>query len=77
MLCIHLVVIIVAHACMLNIATYVETAFTYIPCNNLLSQVCASLRPARACFLKIDPVRIVGMPVCVCVCVPAPEAINN
>ena len=32
-------------------------------------------------FLKIDPVRIVGMRacvrVCVCVCVSAPEAINN
>ena len=33
--------------------------------------------PARAWFLKIDPVRIVGMRACVCVCVSAPEAINN
>ena len=33
------------------------------------------LNQARAWFLKIDPVRIVGM--CVCVCVSAPEATNN
>ena len=33
----------------------------------------------RAWFLKIDPVQIVGMRVrvCACVCVSAPEAINN
>ena len=44
-----------------------------------LNQVRASRRPARAWFLKIDPVRIVGMRVCVCVCVcvSAPEATNN
>ena len=32
-----------------------------------------------AWFIKIDPVRIVGMRVrvCACVCVSAPEAINN
>ena len=35
------------------------------------------LNQARAWFLKIDPVRIVGMLACVCVCVSAPEAINN
>ena len=37
------------------------------------------LNQARAWFLKIDPVRIVGMHACVrvCVCVSAPEAINN
>ena len=35
----------------------------------------AGHRPARAWFLKIDPVRIVGMRVCVCV--SAPEATNN
>ena len=29
------------------------------------------VRPACAWFLKIDPVRIVGMRVCVCVCVRA------
>ena len=31
------------------------------------------LNQVRAWYLKIDPVRIVGM----CVCVSAPEAINN
>ena len=42
-------------------------------------RACHSL--ARAWFLKIDPVRIIGMCVCVCVhvcmCVPVSEAINN
>ena len=33
-----------------------------------LNQVCTGLRLARAWFLKIDPVWIVGMHVCVCVC---------
>ena len=44
-----------------------------------LNQARAGHRPARAWFLKIDPVRIVGMHVrvCVLVCVSAPEAINN
>ena len=45
-----------------------------------LNQTRAGL-PVRAWFLKIDPVRIVGMRVRVCmcvrVCVSAPEAINN
>ena len=36
-----------------------------------------NLNQARAWFLKIDPVRIVGMRICVCVCVSAPEAINK
>ena len=40
-----------------------------------LKQARAGLRPARSWFLKIDPVRIVSMHVCVCVSVP--EAINN
>ena len=35
----------------------------------LLNQARAGRRPARAWFLKIDPVRIVGMRACVCVCV--------
>ena len=37
------------------------------------------LNQARAWFLKIDPVRIVGMRVhvCACVCVSTPEAIIN
>ena len=39
----------------------------------LLNQAHAGHRSARTWFLKIDPVRIVG----VCVCVSAPEAINN
>ena len=34
----------------------------------LLNQVHAGLWPARARFLKIDPVRIIGMRACVCVC---------
>ena len=41
----------------------------------LLNQARAGLRAAHAWFLKIDPVRIVGMRVHVCV--SAPEAINN
>ena len=40
-----------------------------------LNQARAGRRPARAWFLKIDPVRIVG--VRVCVRVSAPEATNN
>ena len=40
-------------------------------------QVALFLNQARAWFLIIDPVRIVSMRVCVCVCVSAPEAINN
>ena len=40
-----------------------------------LNQGHAGLRPARAWFLKIDPVWIVSMRVYVCVF--APEAINN
>ena len=42
-----------------------------------LNQVRAGHRPVCAWFLKIDPVQIVGMRVCACVCVSAPEAINN
>ena len=48
--------------------------------NNILAflnQVCAGRRLARAWFLKIDPVQIVVMHVCVCVCVSAPKAINK
>ena len=39
----------------------------------LINQVRTSLWPVRVWFLKIDPVWIVGM----CVCVSVPEAINN
>ena len=35
--------------------------------NDFLNQARAGLWPARAWFRKIDPVRIVGMHVCVCV----------
>ena len=46
------------------------------PLDNLfLNQACAGLQPVLIWFLKIDPVRIIGMRVCVCV--SAPEAINN
>ena len=41
----------------------------------LLNQARAGHRPAHAWFLKIDPVQIVCMRVCVCV--SAPKAINN
>ena len=34
----------------------------------LLNQARAGRRAVRAWFLKIDPVRIVGMRACVCVC---------
>ena len=41
-------------------------------CILFLNQARAGLWPARAWFLKIDPVRIVSMRVaCVCVCVRA------
>ena len=43
----------------------------------LLNQANAGLWPVRTWFLKIDPVQIVSMHVCVCVCVSAPKAINN
>ena len=43
-----------------------------------LNQARTGRRPARAWFLKIDPVRMsVCVFVCVFVCVSAPEAINN
>ena len=47
--------------------------------NKFLNQAHAGRRLACAWFLKIDPVRIVSMCVGlrVCVCVSAPEAINN
>ena len=45
----------------------------------LLNQARAGHRLALAWFIKIDPVWIIGMHVCVCiyVCVSAPKAINN
>ena len=33
-----------------------------------LNQARYGLRPVCACFLKIDPVRIISMRACVCVC---------
>ena len=42
---------------------------TFILFQFLLNQAHASRRPARAWFLKIDPVQIAGMRACVCVCV--------
>ena len=42
-----------------------------------LNQARAGYRPARACFLKVDPVQIISMCVClrVCVCVCPPPKI--
>ena len=40
---------------------------------SLLNQACAGCRMARTWFLKIDPVWIVSMCVCVFACVSAPE----
>ena len=40
--------------------------------NPFLNQARAGRRPARAWFLKIDPVRFVCMRACVCVC-PRPR----
>ena len=46
-----------------------------------LNQARASHRPARAWFLKTDPMQMVGMRVrvcaCVCVCLSTPKAIIN
>ena len=39
--------------------------------NSFLNQVQIGLRPAHTWFLKIDPVQIIGMRVCVCLCVRA------
>ena len=51
------------------------------PVVHLLNQARAGRRPARAWFLRIAFVREVSMRVCVCVwmcvCVSAPEAMNN
>ena len=43
---------------------------------SFLNQARAGRRPARAWFLKIDPVRTVGMRVCVCVC-PRPRPLKT
>ena len=53
------------------------TKYSKLDYQLLLNQARAGRRPARAWFLKIDPVRIVCMCVCLRVCVSAPEAINN
>ena len=44
-----------------------------------LNQTHAGHRPAHTWFLKIDPMQIVDMPVClcVCVCVHTPKAVNK
>ena len=49
--------------------------FSILEISLYVNQACAGLRPACAWFLRIDPVRIIGM--CVRVCVSAPEAIYN
>ena len=50
-----------------------STKYRLLAQSDLLNQARAGRRPARAWFLRIDPVRIVGMPVRVrvCVCVRA------
>ena len=48
--------------------SHVSTKIFYL---EFLNQARASRRPAHAWFLEIDPVRIVGMRACVCVCVRA------
>ena len=65
-----------------NVRTCHVPYIMYIISLWFLNQVRAGHRPERAWFLKIDPVRIVGMHACVCVCVcvcvcPRAEAINN
>ena len=42
---------------------------------SFLNQARVGLKSALTWFLKIDPVQIIGMRVCVCV--SAPKAINN
>ena len=49
------------HYTIMYVRTYIHDYF-------FLNQVHAGLWPARAWYLKIDPVWIVGMRVCVCVC---------
>ena len=48
-------------------------AHAFVKVCEFLNQARAGLRLAHTWFLKIDPVRIVGMRVCV----SAPEAIND
>ena len=52
--------------------TYVYTFTRYLYMLVFLNQARAGLRPARAWFLEIDPVRE-RLYVCVCVCVSAPR----
>ena len=47
--------------------TLINILITYL----FLNQARTALWPARAWFLKIDPVRIASMCACVCVCVRA------
>ena len=57
---------------------YTVTSRAFKCPSQFLNQARAGRRPARAWFLKIDPVRTsVCVCVYVCVCVSAPEAINN
>ena len=58
-----------------GLTTYQTISALFIHEAEALNQACTGCRPACALFLKIDPVRIVGM--CVLVCVSAPEAITN
>ena len=61
-----------------DIPTFItETHHLVTQVQLFLNQARAGHKPVHAWFLKIDPVRIVGMHACVRVCVSAPEAINN
>ena len=57
----------------------VKVIMTILPFTQLSHSELLLLNQARPWFLKIDPVQIISMCVCMCVyvCVSTPEAINN
>ena len=58
-----------------NIAKNIQNLKSYLQEKTTDDMAFKLLNQSRAWFLKIDPVWIVGMRACVCV--SAPEAINN